>query len=365
MKKRVLAVILSLVLIFPAIINDVYAEGFEGKVNSSDIIKYSETHNTDLRILKEKIELKQEKYDDTQDGEYKKYTKGDTRVERAKVREVYPYETELDLNNLKWEQKQKIHEVSLEIKKKYYNILIQDKLIQLKNSDVQRLEKQINQIKKKIAVGVEAQISLMNYQILLEEARLEFKILKDTREKFIMGLNITIGREPEEKLILDKEDIPYEEYKIENLDKVLQELIKNHYTIQKVQDEKVIASLEYSIYEKYNKSDKYYNKLKDLDEKFEELRYDNDNQKRELESKLRSDYNNLTKMNNNVLIAKIECNNKKKLLEAAEHRKELGYITEIEYIKYEQDMENALKDYEKAKIDYYIAVEDFKFFINK
>ncbi|MCY6371335.1 TolC family protein [Clostridium ganghwense] len=360
MKKMSIAVIVSLVLVGSLTFKYANAENSTNNLNYGDVIQYAINENSDLKILNEKIKLADEKYDDALD---EKDEEANTSIETDKRKEVYHLKAKLELENAKWNKEQKQNQVDLEVTKKYYSILIQDELIDLQKQQIQRLEKQLEKKQKEFEAGITSKNSLMDYELILEQSKIKLEALNNEKQKMIMELNINMGREVNQELILEEKEIPYKEYKVDNLDETIKRMRETYYAVTRVEDEIKATVQDKNITQQYNDSDQYDNYIEGLEDKIVNLNYETEDEQKDIEYKIRSDYNNILKLSNEIKIKKLDYDNKVKLLELADTKLEKGLITELEYRPFEEDASNALQDYEKAKLNYYIAIEDFKFFI--
>jgi outer membrane protein TolC len=360
MKKRLITIMLSLALVSSFTYRDVNAEISKDKMNYVNVIKYTIGENVELNIYRDKIKLAKERYENVL-SEIDEDT--DTSIEDARRESLYPIKSKLELEDIKWEMEQKQQQIYSVATKNYYNILIQDELIEMQKNQIEIIEKQIEQKKKEIEIGTAAKISLMDYELSLDQAQVELKKLNDEKEKIIMDLNINMARDVEQNLIIQEKEIPYEEYKIDDLDKIIKKLTETYYTITRIEEEITVTVQDKNIMILHNTSEQYDDAIENAKDKLVELDYAAKDKKSEVEYKVRSDYNNLLKLHNEVLIKQLDYENKMKLLKTADTRQELGYITELEYRNFEKDASTALEQYEKAKLDYYIAIENFKFFV--
>ena len=155
---------------------------------------------------------------------------------------VNPQRRQLELDNLNWEKDQKQNSVMTDSKQYYYGYLIQEELIKIQQSKIERLKKVIENKKLGIDVGTEAQTSLIDDQVNLDTAAAELEQLLNDKESLRMKLNINMGKDVDTALNLKSEDIPYEEYTIEDIGALAKSMSEGYHSITSMNRETGIGT---------------------------------------------------------------------------------------------------------------------------
>lgn len=226
---------------------------------------------------------------------------------------------------------------------------------------------------KQFKSGTISKSDLKEYEFSLQDEQNKLNELNNQKDTLIMDLNSLMGRDLNKNLNLhDLKEIPYTKYTVDNLDSIIEKFIETDYSIKSLKEQIEIYEVDKNIMEKYNgqedENEKEYDfddEIESLDIKILQLNYDIEDKKIELKYALLTDYNNLLKLEKQISINKLNYDTKTNSLQIADKKLKTGQITQTEYSKYNQDVINSLVDYEKSKMNYYIAVETFKLLIKK
>ncbi|OFI06984.1 outer membrane efflux protein [Clostridium acetireducens DSM 10703] len=329
-------------------------------LNLEESIKSASNKNSELSILNKKIEICDEKYkkslDEKNDG-------AETSIETLRKGNVYPLQRKKELEDAKWNYEEKRNDVILDTERLYYLILIQQELIDNEKNQVDRLENLLNQKKKEVELGSVSKNSLRDYELSLESAKNKLQEFINEKNKLVMELNLKIGNPVRKELYIKNSNIPCEDLNEINLDNIINELIKKHHSIYSIE-----AEIEYTKNDKnnfidINSNEKYDDDIKDLEDKLIELNYNLEDAKKDLEYKVISNHNTILNLKNSIEIKNLDYENKKSLLDSVIKKQKLGMATNSDYKIALENLNNALADYKKSQLEYYIAIQKFKFFI--
>ncbi|WMJ80770.1 TolC family protein [Clostridium sp. MB40-C1] len=372
-KVKLLTVAITLVSVLSvAAISALGAADKGSELNLNDIIELTTSNNNELNFFKKKIQVKEKWYDEATKKDDK-----DSNFDEDMKEEIIPLRIEQEIKDIEWERDQAQDKAIVESTKGYYEIMLQDQLIQLQQKTIERMKKLLEYKKAKIDAGTESAVSLIDDEANLKDAEVKLQQLKNDEEKIRMELNMKIGTPVDKKLNLKKAEIPYKIYEVKNLESVVETMLKKYYTITSLITKEDIDSREKAIVHTYVKDDKnelenainpkgdYKERENQLEDDIVETKYKLDDEKKNIEAKIRMDYNNIINLNNDIKVKKLDCEKAETMLKTEKTKFEAGTGTELEVKAAEEKVLSASCEYNKAKLDYYVAVEQFKNFTKK
>lgn len=348
-----------------------------GKVSVEDACAYAISNNQELKFYETKINTVEKRYNDKM-----KALEDAKGFEEDMKKEIYPKQHALDIDTLKNEQFEAKEKLIRDTEKCFYNIKIQNDLISAQEYKISRLQKELDNKKNKIDVGTEASYTVVNEETALKQAEMELEQYKTQEKSLRMQLNAFMGLNVDKELDLDFKDIPYEEYKVDNIDKVIDNMLEKDFSIEKLITQEAIYINEKDIVDSYDIGDdsssssmvfgtsgsnsiNYGDKSYELEDEIQKLHYDIKDAQVNLQVKVRSDYNNLLNLRNTVEMKKLDYERALALKDAEKAKFDVGLIDEVELMKSYENVKFAYCDYEKAVLDYYSAVSEFKNYIRK
>lgn len=338
------------------------------QIDMNDIIRLTTSNNTELNLFKKKIEVRDKWYHDAlDDNEY------DSGYQKDMKKYIYPFKRQLEIKDLQWQRDQKQDEVVLASTKAYYDITLQNQMIELQQKKIERLTTLLEYKKEKIKLGTEAATSLIDDETNLKDAQIKLQQLKNDEEKLRMELNMKVGNPVDKKLNLKNSEIPYEPFQVKNLEAVIENMLTKYYTINYMEEEEKIAIKEKDIVEDYenannaseleraaNPAGDYKSKVENLEDQLIELKYKMDDEKKNIEAKVRMDYNTLLNLNDDVEVKKLDYEKAQTLLKTEKAKFDAGRSTKVQCDAAEESVLMALCEYNRAKLNYYVGVEKFK-----
>ncbi|KEI12481.1 hypothetical protein Z959_04600 [Clostridium novyi B str. ATCC 27606] len=371
MNKKAKMITASVVLISAIALGGrvVFGINNNSPLNINDVIGNVVSNNADINLYKEKIRVKEKWYNHKEEKR-----KNDLQYDEDIKKDVLPLKEEIDIGNLQWEREQTQDKIVVEAKELYYKILIQNKMINIQEKTVQRLKKELENKKKKIQVGTEASISLVGDETNLKNAQVKLEELKADREKFALKLNMKMGTPVSGEIKLKDAEVPYEPFNISNLESIIDTMMKKYHTIKSLEKEEHAKIQEKNITHQYaNAQDdnevakhpdrNYKSKEDDMEDDLLEIKYKMDDEKKTIQSKVRIDYNNILNLENSIEAKKLDVNKAETLLNAEKVQFKVGRSTQIQVDSKQEELLMAKLQYENAKLEYYIAVENFKNYI--
>jgi len=354
------------------IINPITALAAENTAAAMDldtVMKNTVSSNSALSLYDKKIETATAAEEDATNDP------GDETDYQTEMRlSVNPQRRQLELDNLNWEKDQKQDSVTTDSKQYYYGYLIQEELIKIQQSKIERLKKVLENKKLGIDVGTEAQTSLIDDQVNLDTAEVGLEQLSNDKESLRMKLNINMGKDVDTAINLKSEDIPYEEYTVEDIGALAKNMSEEYHSITSLNRELELDKVEKGIAEIYD-DDKnqleragspntdYKSYAETLGDDITNLEYAVIDEQNAINAKVRTDYNNLLNLNNTVLSKKLDYDQAQILYNSEKAKFSVGMSTKLSCDAAEENMKAATCEYNKAKLDYLVSVEQFKSYV--
>ncbi|MCY6370978.1 TolC family protein [Clostridium ganghwense] len=338
------------------------------QIDINDIIRLTTSNNSELSVFKQKIEVRDKWYHDALEEKSK-----ESNYQKDMRKYINPFRRQEEIKNLEWQKDQKQDEVVLSTTKAYYDIMLQNQMIELQEKKIERLKKLLEYKKEKIKIGTEAATSLIDDETNLKDAEMKLQQLKNSEESLRMELNMKIGNPVDKKLNLKKAEIPYKPYEVKNLEAVIEKMLTKSHTITSMIEEQKIDIKEKDILEDYenatnaseleraaNPSGDYKARIEDLEDQLIELKYKMDDEKKSIEAKIRMDYNSILNAKDDVQVKKLDYEKAQTLLKTEKAKFDAGRSTKIQCDAAEESVLMASCEYNRAKLNYYVAVEKFK-----
>ncbi|KEH98709.1 TolC family protein [Clostridium massiliodielmoense] len=368
-KAKVLTTSILLVSVMTLGGKVVFGANSDSPLGINDVVGNVVENNSDITLYKDKVRVKENWYTHEE-----KKRKNDSNYDEDIKKDVLPLKEEVDLGNLNWEREQIQDRITVEARELYYKILLQNRMIDVQQKTVERLKRELENKKKKISVGTEASISLVGDETNLKNAEVKLQELKSDKEKFALKLNMKMGTPVTGEVKLKDAEVPYKVFTINNVENVIDTMLKKYHTIKYLEKEEHAKIQEKNITHSYaNAQDddevakhpekNYKSKEDDLEDDLIEIQYKMDDEKKKIQSKVRIDYNNIINLQNNIEAKKLDVDKADTLFKTEKTKFKVGTSTQIACDAAEEALLMAKLQYDNAKLDYYIAVENFKNYI--
>lgn len=284
-------------------------------------------------------------------------------ISNKKAEILFPIQRKNALEQLKWEKQNTINSLKIDITKAYYQILNKDTLIKLRQTAIERLNKELEVKKEQVKKGLDIQTSVTNLQLSISQEIQKLEGIKRDRDILVIRFNSNLGRDIEDGLSLIKEDLNLEYFTDIDTNKIIQnQLLKNN-NIIKISRNLEEAKSEYDIIKRYSYAPDT-NGIEDVRDNILDLEYKLKDAKLQLEVDILSEYNSLLNLHDSIEINQIEYEKCQKLTETSQAKFKTGKITAIEKEKVQANQDEALFTLEQSKIDYFVACENFKVYLN-
>jgi len=356
LKRRVQSVValvlIAAVVVLPVIgeestAKDITLASIESRIlsNNLDIIRANENAMI-AGYKKEKVEAKK--------------NTGSTSIDSEMNNKYYPVEAQMNYEYEIWNALKTQRSTLLEGKKAVmsYNLLVKE--IALQNAKLIRLNNELALTKKQIALGKLKGTAQTTAELTIKKETFALQQLMNKRESAYLDLNALLNYDLESTLNIETIQIPFEKYTEEDLNARIDDLLKTQADLKKMKTEETLLSTKLTIYTNNNSQNKYDDTIIGIKEDLSAKTFDIRDKQLDVEYQVRSRYNGLLNSYDAVLIKELEVTNSELSYNTLVKRKEVGMETASAVNLAKENLDYAKFSLEQAKLDYFIAVEEYK-----
>lgn len=336
MNKKVFLLLSIFILLFSFKVN-AYASDNVLNIDLKSAVDRALKKSPDLDLIAQKISLAKDKCSEDTD-------------------DITKRKNEKELEDLLWQQEDTNKTIERETTRLYFQILIYQKQIDLQKDIILRLNKEYDSKKKQVELGKDVAVSLLNCESNIMQAESKLLDLQNLMDNAVMDLNIEMGDDVNQKLLLADEEIPEDSLNISDIDAIAEKLPDLSHSVTTLIKDKSITYDEYNDAKGYDR-DTYKDKLITLE-------YDIDDEKNNVVLNVYSGYNDILNLKDQMDSKKLDLDRYKKLEDASKIKFDYGLISSIDHDKARQDALNAEYQYLQSKLDYYVEIKKYKDFID-
>lgn len=368
MYKKILSVLCLMLMLTSISFGDTV---YSIKALENDYIK----NNEDLKVFDAKIKKAEEdmrRSRATSNGTYNKlhvtdeddddYDYSMIEIDRRRLYQ-YPLENNKSLKDLENQRISQVNDLKLQAKKDFFNYKNQLAKYELEKSKLELANKNLEAAKSKLDLGLITELDYNNIKVELHNQELSLLDAQYQYEKTKRSINNYLDKDLESEIMLMEYAFPTEKYQIADVNKLVEDILKDNFTIDSLQAELDITKTNLWITRKYSGTDGKYQTRRDLENSIQKQIFDLDDKKAEIELQIRSNYSDILSANDDIEISL----SKRKIAETnyniAKSQFENGLISKLDYDSKENEFESSKVAYNEALIAYYIKVEEFKTFI--
>ncbi|MEN6316383.1 MAG: TolC family protein [Clostridiaceae bacterium] len=364
MKKNV-AIICSIIILLLSFQTSA-AENVTSKIALEDVIKNALSSNSSIQLFNNKIIVAERKYNSAvskaSDFTGKVGYTSEERINNAKIQFLAPLQRLAELNELIWNKQEYEKELKLDITELYYQLLLLDQKFQNQKDVIDRVKLDLDIKNKQVKIGTVLAYDLLPLEIAVDEAELRAIDIQREIDKLVMDLNIKMGFDIYSKWVLINRSLPEVDFIITKIDDTVASVVSTSHSILKLEEEKMLIDKELELNIGYAIKETP-DTVEALREKSNNLKYSIKDERISVEYRVRSDYNNLLNLLDDVKIAKLDYDMSEKLLAIAQVKYDKGLISNFEYQRLVGERDASQLAYNQAKLNYYLAVENFKTYI--
>lgn len=321
--------------------------------------------NSKLKLLDDKIVIQEKRYKTAVQNRDEANRKGITEMELMINKQtllLYPLQAQNQLDELKWERENEAKSLKVEATKLFYQYIFKQQEIDSQSKVIDKAQKEYDIAKKKVEVGDQNSLSLTQSENALSLAKQKLETLRVEKIGIQMKINSLLQRELTQAVEVKAEPLSISEYKNNDLDSIITKKKESGHSVVKLQKANEEAKIQYYI-------EGYAEGISSAREGLEYSMMDTENniisEKAAIELKVKSDYNSILNLKDDIEIAKLTYDLNTKLHSISELKYDRGLISISDYLKTSGDKETALTNYNKAQLDYAVAVMNFKLYIEE
>jgi len=366
MFKRIIIVIIIAIFVFSTSATVFSANEETKKYDLELLIDTAIDNNSSLKLYDEKIKIAEKEYNNAlkaaKDIIGAFWDSSEGLISNKKIELLVPFQKLSDLDELKWQKQDDVKDLKLDITKLYYQILLKHQSMDAQEGIIKRAQDAYDIEKLKVNLGNAVESGLLPLEIAVDEAETGLASLQREYENLFMNLNIKMGSDIKQDLNLKEISLPEAEYNLEDMEKLVSDVIASAHSVKKLENDRILKEKErnivvtYAIGELPDEADTLADDITNLDFSIRD-------EKVAVESKVRTDYNNLLNLKDDMEIKELDYNKTLKFLNIAKSKYDVGLITNLDYNAAQGDVDNALMVFNQAKLNYYIAIEEFKNYI--
>ncbi len=276
---------------------------------------------------------------------------------------LYPLQVKNRLEELKWEKQNKVMTIKADALKLYYQHLFKQYEIDAQTKSVEKAKTELAIEKEKVKLGKISSISIGQSENTVELANQKLDKLNAELIAIEMKINSLLNYDLNQKLKFNSETIKVDEYKINDLEALIEKRKIESNSIAQLQRQ--IEEAKTDAYAESYSRGSIASSYELLQDKPKELENQIENEKFKIESKIRNDYIVILNSYDDIAIAKLSYDLNLKLFDVAEKKYKQEMISYVDYLKAAEDKENAMIQYDQAQLNYLTAVLDFKLYIEQ
>lgn len=339
-KKKGMIVGLIMAVVFNL---QVVSASSEKNIDIGIIIDNIKTQNQQLNLYDTKIEIQQKKLRATEDDilfwkdkKEDEKTSVEAKIQNDKVNQLNVKVETHTLKKLEFDRSQLEKTLCLEAQQKYYNLYImREKEMYLKDK-MKQLELESDLLKKKVEFGLESKIKKIDLDIQTKETEIAIKQLESKKKAIKLELedmvNGSIGEYLDLKSSIESEKRKFEAQDIEQLS---EKFAKSQADVFWKKEELKIEELRYNILYKYRNFDSVKLEYLKSEQAMENLKYEIESNELNAKYNLSIEYRNVVKAYNEYELQLKKLELQEKNLNNLKLKKELGFISELDYQKQE------------------------------
>lgn len=317
--------------------------------------------NAAVRRAELAYDLAEEELDEAEDNKGKS---GGSSIETGKNRKYYPKEAEMNLYVAGKDLDDTKQSEVLKGTQLYYGYLLLIQEIDNKNGEVLRLQDELAGVEKKIELGTATVNDRTVKELEISNAAYDLMLLQDEKEALFLDMNLALQQDLATVLVIDDVEVPFDQYVDNDIEESLEFVLLTNKGLRQLEDQDELDAILLDIYEDNNRRDAYDSEILQLENSLEQNILDIADKKLSLEYELRSKYNDVLNGYDAVMIKELELENLQLTLNILTKRFEVGFETQNTVLKAQEDVAEGELAILQAKLDYYVAIETYKDFVN-
>jgi len=335
------------------------------EMNIYQTIQRALARDAGLKAIDTKIALNEKRYEDelkkAKEAAGRDANTDSERIELRKQELLYPERRLAAIADLKRQKQEKADRIEAEVAELFYRVQSASRQAESYAAEARRLEGDIARREAQVKAGVATADQLFALRNALAETKSALQQWQRTEASARLSLNHKLGFEPERRVALGSLSLPEETLRIDDMDAFAAKLLPLSPAVQKRDEEARLARLEADIVDRHWKN-KRPDGLDGLLDQAIEAELQAEDERWAVELKLRTDYDRLLNLEDQIGIKRLAHERAELLARAAEARHKAGLDNEGKSLEARSALLQAEIALEQARIDYRLALLRFKQF---
>ncbi len=284
---------------------------------------------------------------------------GSSSLDRKLSRGYNIDEAQMNLDYAKWTSKITERQVELDASVDYYRYFVLKDQRRLIKDRIDLLEDKLDKTKIKVSLGTAVQSDVLDSELAIKKAELELLGVEHDMDQLVLKLNRYMDVDLTTALSLDMMSIPTPDYKVTDIDELMNQVIKYNGDIRKAKDTNSLKVTYIKALEDSG-SDEDSSEVITAKKEASNAHFNINDQTIAVEYDILSSYNNLLNAKDQLSIHTLQLENLNQQLSNAKKRYDLGLLTEDGVEEAKLAVAEEELSYDQAKLDYYKQVESFK-----
>jgi len=335
------------------------------ELNIYQAIQRALARDAGLKAIDTKIALNEKRYENelkkAKEAAGRDANTDSERIELRKQELLYPERRLAAIADLERQKQEKADRIEAEVAELFYRVQSASRQAEAYAAEARRLEGDIARREAQVKAGVATADQLFALRNALAETKSALQQWQRTEASARLSLNHKLGFEPDRRIAFGSLSLPEETLRIDDMDAFAAKLLSLSPAVQKRDEEARLARLEADIVER-NWKDKRPDALDGLLDQAIEAELQAEDERWAVELKLRTDYDRLLNLEDQIGIKRLARERAELLARAAEARHKAGLDNEGKSLEARSALLQAEIALEQARIDYRLALLRFKQF---
>lgn len=291
----------------------------------------------------------------------KKWNEEEVYIQILKEQYLVPKQKTDIWKNLLLDKSDQEKSLKKDVSEAYFNVLLSKKNIVLNQKNIERIKQDIKIKTELLKKGLEKQDTIDSLDTNLLEAEQQLADAEQQNDLANLKFNMVIGISLDKTVELADEKIDYTEFTLDDISLVIQKYATTDINYLKAVTAKEEAQLEYDLVKK--NTTKQSETLGDLSDNLLDCNNNIIKASRNVDLTIRTDYNNLLNLYDDIRINQYKYDLCKKQLESFKTRLKVGQINQNDLNSKLFEFEQLGYALERSQTNYYLAVRNFKMYM--
>jgi hypothetical protein len=335
-------------------------------LNLEEAFEYIEKNNIEIKLLDEKIKITERQYKESLD--MANYLKGKDfsgeettdAVKHEKDQKLTHKRKLYDLNNLKHDREEKLKDLKADIEKQFTSVSLQQENTLSIQSEINNLDKKMEEEKLKVKLGTITDINLKNLQSQRTQISNQLNLSKRQLNEALLTLKKNLGLELSKEISLAPLKMELKKFDERNIEERLTKAIESSYEYKKQQEDVELTKVEHNIIKDNTDLDGNKQDLYSIEVTLKNKEIGLEDVKPTLEFTLWSTYFSLKNLEDEIEIQKLNLESAEITLNTTAAKVKVGMDTALNELNARLSVAKQKNAVQKAVNDYMLAAKSFE-----